>query len=548
MKRRNFIKLASTASAIGLMPFEVNAMLKPLANLNACDFGNRKLILINLSGGNDGLNTLVPVNQYDLYSNLRPTIKLSNSGANAYIPLDTSLNDDQLLGLHPSMTGFKSLYDQGWMRVIQSVGYPSQNKSHFASKDIYMTGNDGNSMQNGNDSGWIGRFMERYYAGETQENYPLGVQIGSFKTSLGFHGITEHGLSLNLTGQDPAGFYSVLNGLGGVPPSSTPNSHYGTELNYIIDIDKLSNRYAQSISNAFNAGSNNVTYPDTDIADQLKTVAKLISGGLDSKIYMVRLDGFDTHNNQAQGGGDILGRHNTLLTKLSEAVSAFFNDINASSIADDIVGLTYSEFGRKAKENGNLGTDHGEIAPMFVFGKPVNGGVSGINPDLSEASSSNNYQIKTVQHDYRQTIGTLLQDFLGAENTTIDSSFFNATSNSSFTDAKIDELLKDSYTVPDSCYTETLSDNDFFDESSYPAWQAYPNPFQSILQLRCDEDASLVQYKILNVSGQLVLQDRVNATDGYCSLQLGQLRPGTYILHISSDVTEGNEVHKVIKL
>ena len=217
---------------MGLLPFELKAMLKSV-DLTSCDVSNRKLVLINLAGGNDGLNTIIPINEYDTYANLRPTLKIADSGANPYITLDNTLADNQLIGLHPALTGFKSLYDQGKMRILQSVGYPSQNKSHFASTDLYSTGNDGNSWDNGNDSGWIGRFMEMYYANELSDTYPLGVQIGSNKTSLGFHGEEEHGLAINISGQDPSGFYSELNGLGGTPPSNIPNSDYGQEIQYL---------------------------------------------------------------------------------------------------------------------------------------------------------------------------------------------------------------------------------------------------------------------------------------------------------------------------
>ena len=276
MKRRDFLKLSATTSAMGLLPLELNAMLKSV-NIDSCDVSNRKLVLINLAGGNDGLNTIIPINDYDTYANLRPSIKISDSGTNSYLTLDTTLPDNQLVGLHPALTVFKSLYDKGWMRVLQSVGYPAQNKSHFASTDIYSTGNDGNSWSNGNESGWIGRFMETYYANELNNLYPLGVQIGSNKTSLGFHGEAEHGLAINISGQDPSGFYSELNGMGGTPPSMIPNSDYGLELQYIIDTYRLSNQYSQAISNAFNSGNNTSSYPDTDLSNQLKTVARLIS-------------------------------------------------------------------------------------------------------------------------------------------------------------------------------------------------------------------------------------------------------------------------------
>ena len=164
MKRRHFIKLSSAASAIALTPFELQAAIKSFMPLANCpDISNRKLVLINLAGANDGLNTIIPLNQYDVYSNLRPSIKVPISGANKYIGLDSTLPDNQQIGLNPALTGLKSLYDKGWLRIMQSVGYPSQNKSHFKSTDLYLTGNDGNSLLNGTDTGWMGRYFEDIY-------------------------------------------------------------------------------------------------------------------------------------------------------------------------------------------------------------------------------------------------------------------------------------------------------------------------------------------------------------------------------------------------
>ena len=174
MNRREFIKLTGAATVTSLLPFEVSAMLSTL-NLKDCDFSNRKLVLINLNGGNDGLNTVVPINQYDIYSNLRPVIRVPETGIKKYITLDSKLPDNQQIGLHPSLKAFKELYDAGELRVIQSVGYPNQNKSHFSSRDLYNTGNDGNGFENGKGSGWIGRFMENMYADELALGYPLSL-------------------------------------------------------------------------------------------------------------------------------------------------------------------------------------------------------------------------------------------------------------------------------------------------------------------------------------------------------------------------------------
>lgn len=542
MKRRHFIKLSSAASAIALTPFELQAAIKSFMPVTNCpDISNRKLVLINLAGANDGLNTIVPLNQYDIYSNLRPTIKVPISGANKYINLDNSLPDNQQIGLNPALLGLKSTYDKGWLRIMQSVGYPSQNKSHFKSTDLYLTGNDGNSLLNGQDTGWMGRFMELYYSDLIIENYPLAVEIGSNNTSLGFHAEEAHGLSLNISGQDPAGYYSVLNGLGGAPPLNIPDSDYGKQLEFITNTDALSNTYAESISNAFNTGKNDISYPDSDLANQLKTVARLISGDLGSKIYMVRISGFDTHNAQVQGVGEALGKHHSLLTDLSESMDAFINDLDRQNLADDVVGLTFSEFGRKAAENGNLGTDHGEIAPMFVFGKPVLGGVSGTNPDLTEATSSNNYQIQTVQYDYRQTFATLLQNYLGADDTIIDATFFNHTLNDSFVNLRIEDLLKSEFDISKGCIAST--EDPLKDTKN---WLVYPNPFRDNVNISGINAAETVSYRIYNASGILLIDKTDTLIDGKATINLFRYSSGVYFFEMLSGSKK--EIHKVIKI
>ena len=538
MKRRNFIKLTSSASALGLFPYEITSALKVAENFLDCNITNRKLVLINLAGGNDGLNTVIPIDGYDLYSNLSPTIRVPDSGETSFINLDSTLPDNQQLGLHPTLVGLKNIYDSGILRILQSVGYPSQNKSHFASTDIYNTGNDGNSWLNGGDSGWIGRFMESYYYDLVESTFPLGVEIGSKSGSLGFHGEAEHGLAINIEGQDAAGFYSVLSGLGGLPPEYIPDSHYGEELQYIIENDQLSNTYSEAISNAFNNGTNSNDYEDTDISNQLKTVARLISGGLQSKIYLVQLRGFDTHFSQIQSQNDVIGRHSELLTELDGAISKFMIDVQSQGFDGDIVGLTFSEFGRKAKENGNLGTDHGEIAPMFVFGTPVNGGVSGINVDLTEANENNNWQIQSYQYDYRQTIGTLLQDYLGADNQAIDATFFDHTNNDSFSNNKISELIKPEYSVEENCYTNTLSVN----ESINKLFTVSPNPFSSSIILSGYNYNGDISFKVYDLNSKLVLEGKT-LTD--TPVRITGIMNGIYFIKLKF----GNrvETHRIIK-
>jgi uncharacterized protein (DUF1501 family) len=526
------------------MPFQVNASLKLMNSFFNCDVSNRKLVLVELAGGNDGLNTVIPISAFTDYQTLRPNIHIPST---LYLPLnqiDTSLSGtNQDIALHPALTGFKNLYAADQLRIIQSVGYPFQNKSHFASKDIYATGNDGSNWNNGSDSGWIGRYMEQAYADLIPTNYPLGIQIGSQNTNLGFHGIVEHGLALNINGQDSENFYSVLSGLGGIPPENIPNSHYGEELQNIINVDVLSNQYSEIISNSFNAGSNSATttYPDTNLADQLKTVARLMRGGIQSKIFMVKLGGFDTHNNQNQASGDIQGDHYELMSELSGAIEAFMSDLNSDSLADDVLGITFSEFGRKAQENGSLGTDHGEVAPVFAFGKPVKSGVSGVNVDLSEAVSSNNFQIQSVQHDYRQTFATIMQDFLGSDDAVVDAAFVGNMNSESFTDYKIPDLVKSEFLVPESCYDGSLSTP----SQTLAEWSVYPNPFKTDFFVKSENQHLKTSYELRNYLGQHVLSGDLEFVNGNAKIQTNNLQNGLYILTLKNSLE--SHVQKLIK-
>ena len=552
MKRREFIKLSVTASAWGFLPHEVGASLK-LANTSLnCNISNRKLVLIELKGGNDGLNTLIPYDNYGYYSNtLRPDIHIPVTNYNNMAVDISKTGTNQDLIFNPALlegsinSGFKGLYQDGMLRVLQSVGYPSANKSHFASIDLWATGNDGNSWDNGKESGWMGRFIDKAYSDLFPSTFPVGIQLGSSNTWLGFHGEHEHGTALNIEGQNSENFYTVLNGLAGQAPQNIPsNSHYGTELQYIVDTDASANIYAEAIQNSFNApgATNLVAYPDTDLADQLKTVARLIRGGIETKVYMVTIGGFDTHNNQNQGSGDINGKHTELLTELSSAVDAFVADINSDSVGDDIIGLTFSEFGRKAIQNGNYGTDHGEIAPMFVFGKPVQGGISGVNVDLNEANSNNNWQIKTVQHDYRQVFATIMQDFLGADNSIIDNAFFDNTNMESFSENKLSSIIKTSHFVDSSCYI-TLGTNQIKEESFFAA---YPNPVNDKLFINpLSESATIMGYRMIDTTGRTVKKGKLDFENGFDVIEMSSLKSGIYIVQLSDGERTAHK--KIIK-
>lgn len=531
MKRRSFIKLSSLASVTALMPHEVFAFFQK-NNIDPCDISNRKIVLIELNGGNDGLNTVVPINQYDLYAQLRANIKLDFAGLNGIITLDNTLALEDQVGLHPNLTGFKELYDQGKMRLIQGVGYPSQNRSHFKSMDLWQTGGDGKPENYVFQSGWMGRYMETFYSQLLDQSYPLAIQLGAMSTSLGFQGLQMSNLALNITGQNPAGFYNVVNGISGPAPTQIPNSEYGDLLQFIIDNQADTNLYADAVTTAFDTGSNQVEYPNLNLCNQLKTVARLISGDLGTKVYLVRLNGFDTHSNQVpeDEGTPHLGNHANLMNQLSEGVKLFFQDLNAQGRGDDVIAVTYSEFGRKIAENGSFGTDHGSVNPMFVFGNGVEAGISGTNINLSKATEANNFQIETVQHDYRRMFATVLQDWLGASTQTLDYTFWDYHNNIGFSETKIPYINGQHLVDPD-CYTDALVSLD--ENSKINLAHLYPNPAHQQVFVSVDQ-SQITSITITDLSGKIVKKHIPKYSEHTISMDVSDLANGQYVVNIDA--------------
>ena len=242
MKRRNFIKNISLsgAGALLLNGLSVNALanLGGLRNIITSSSNDKVLVLIQLHGGNDGLNTLIPINQYSQYYNLRKNIAIPDSGNRKYLTLDTTLGDDKLLGLHPDMGAFRSLYDNGKAAIVQSVGYDNMNGSHFRSRDIWLMGGDYDENLG---SGWMGRYLETlnpsYPEGYPSANNPdpLAMEIGS-KISLAFH--RDNGIPVAITMEDPEKFYDLVSKVGVKPVVDDFNSNYGQELEYIMNVEQ----------------------------------------------------------------------------------------------------------------------------------------------------------------------------------------------------------------------------------------------------------------------------------------------------------------------
>ncbi|HAD12619.1 MAG TPA: hypothetical protein DCF33_09290 [Saprospirales bacterium] len=539
MKRRNFLKIFPAAT---VTPFVVNGHpLRAFANshmaklLNSCDgVEERVLVLIQLKGGNDGLNTIIPIEQYDTYANLRPTIRINESD---YINLDSTLNNQDQVGVHPSFAKIKELYDKGWASIIQGVGYESMNQSHFKGTDLWLTGGDGSIANNNIKSGWMGRALQAFYpevegVPTSSMPDPLGIQVGDPTTSLGFHTETEHQNVINLSGQDASGFYSLIQTIGGAPILNVPDSDHGVELEYIMGVERSTSLYAQRISEVFNAGSNYLTtYPTTNnnsrLAPQLQTVARLIKGGCKTKIYLCQLGGFDTHNAQIDGGNTAQGDHANLLLDLAESIKNFFDDLEGLGLADQVTACTFSEFGRCARENGSDGSDHGTLAPMLVFGKNIAAGVKGTNVNLSNLTPDN--QLQGAQFDYRQVFTTLLQDWLGAGEEVLTQTMFDGYN-------KVN-LVDPAFVVNPECYLpQTVSTSQVFAKEQ--PLTIFPNPASIQVEVGFTNQGTGFDARLTlhSLGGRMVsaASVRVEPDINVYYLDVSQLPPAVYFVRLEN--------------
>ncbi len=414
MKRRTFIRnttagvvIPSVLGSFGLKALSGSPLVSALGMAGATD---NVLVLINLSGGNDGLNTVVPLNFLSELNAVRPHVVLPENSL-------LRLNNSEV-GLHPALTGFKDLYDEGRLQIIQNVGYPNQDFSHFRSTDIWMSGSDADQVLN---TGWVGRYANfeypNYpydYPNETMPD-PLALEIG-YSSSLLFQG---PGSSMGMVIQDPDDFYKLIDEI----ESPAPGTNAGEQLEYVRLIKRQSNQYGVVLKEASEKATNIVEYnEDNPLAQMLKIVARLIKGGLKTKLYLVEHGGFDTHDSQVDTTDHTKGEHATLLAQLSEAVHSFMMDLDAMNISDRVTGATISEFGRRIISNASYGTDHGAAAPLFLFGNHVNGGVHGDNPFIpSDATYDDNLEWKV---DFRAVYASLFSQWLCVDDSDLNNIFF----------------------------------------------------------------------------------------------------------------------------
>ena len=407
MQRRKFIR-NTAVTAMGL-PAMLNGF-NVTAHANDGMFSkfllpgtanDHVLVIIQMSGGNDGLNTVIPIDQYSNYYNARTNIAIPQNKILA-------LTGSSTTGLHPSLTGIRDLYNQGNVCIVQAAGYPNPNFSHFRATDIWMTASNSNDYVN---NGWLGRYLNGEYPGyptgypSANMTDPLGIQFGS-GTSLALLGPA---VPMGYTISDPNSFINNANGGQDVVPTDTP---MGKKLQYIREVSKQAEVYNSIVQTAYNVSGNTnmTTYPSNKLADQLKIVARLINGGLKTKVYVVNIGGFDTHALQTNTTDTATGTHATLMAALGDSIKAFHTDLKLMNKDQRVLGMTFSEFGRRIKSNSSGGTDHGYAAPMFIFGTQATGGIIGTSPVLpTTAAVSDNI---ALQNDFRNIYYSIMKRWL----------------------------------------------------------------------------------------------------------------------------------------
>ncbi|MDP5105917.1 MAG: DUF1501 domain-containing protein [Polaribacter sp.] len=385
MKRRDFIKQTTFASGMFFVP----QFLKAFENHLTKNFSNKKVVIIQLKGGNDGLNTVVPFTN-DIYYQQRNTIALNKNEI-------LKISDE--VGLHKSLQPLQNLYDKGFVSIINNVGYPNPNLSHFRSTDIWQSASDSNEyLQNG----WIGRYLDY-----TKSDPFKAIEVDE-SLSLMLKGKSQNGLAIT----DPTMFYKLMrepffnNVVKSYADPHLNEHNLGYLYNTMIDA-KSSAKY---IFEKTKTNTTSTAYPKNLFGKQLKTIAQFLNSGLETQVYYAGLSGFDTHANQAN-------TQERLLKLYAESMEVFVNDLEKNNAFDDVMILTFSEFGRRVQQNESKGTDHGAANNVFVIGKNLKKqGLYNNLPNLGDLDKNGNLKYEI---DFREIYATILDKWLQVDDVSI---------------------------------------------------------------------------------------------------------------------------------
>jgi uncharacterized protein (DUF1501 family) len=385
MKRRDFLKQSTLASSLFFVP----NFVKAFENIAKHSLGYKKLVIIQLSGGNDGLNSIIPYTN-DIYYKNRPQLS---------IPKAKVIKATDELGFHQNLAPLKKVYDQGYLSIINNVGYPNPNRSHFRSTDIWQTASASNEYL---DTGWLGRFIEKHgkipYSG-----IELDDSLSLIMKGKNMNGIATKDPRILFGNTQTPYFKKVLN-----HQTDAHLSEHNLGYLYKTMIEaKSSAKYIYETSKTYKT---TLEYPNNPFGKQLKTTAEFINSNLESKVYYVSMGGFDTHANQAN-------RQNRLLKTYSESIEVFINDLKQNDTFKDTLVLTFSEFGRRVQQNAAGGTDHGAANNVFIMGENLKKkGFYNEAPNLSQLDKNGDL-IHTV--DFRSIYATILDEWLQVDATSI---------------------------------------------------------------------------------------------------------------------------------
>lgn len=367
------------------------AFLQSFASKMESSRSGKTLIVIQLSGGNDGLNTVVPYRN-DLYYKYRPLLGIKK---------DAVLDLNGELGLNENLAALKDLYGQGELAILNNVGYPNPDRSHFRSMDIWHTASNSNEFLS---SGWIGRYLDSDCSG-CEKNYN-GVEIDS-NLSLVMKGQNRSGFAL----ENPKKLKKITNNafLKKVTAEAHGHDHSHENVAYLYKVLTETQNSAEYLLQKTKHHKSHGQYPDTPFGKKLSSLAELITSDTDTKIYYVSLSGFDTHAYQ-------IGKHPKLLRQYAEGVSALIKDLKANRLFDDSLIMTFSEFGRRVKQNGSKGTDHGTANNLFLMsGSLKKCGILNEGPDLTNLDEGD----LIYKVDFRSVYASILDKWLDSSHSNV---------------------------------------------------------------------------------------------------------------------------------
>lgn len=410
MKRRAFVKSTGSAALISTMfPRLIKSTLTAeTRRLEDYSFFNDDniTIIIEMFGGNDGLNTIIPAYDDEYYA-LRPQIAIPKTIAKQF--QNTNIYFNPALVQNIINNGMMNLFETGRLSIIQGIGYHPSNLSHFRSQEIWYSGYNTSDPNEKLLDGWLGRFISLKLPDfpNVIPDQPIAIQIGPTLSMLLKSNEGDMGIALT----SPDAFYELGKNLIPYEDYRDVSTNYDREFNFNRLVAEMAEKYSREIKTAFDIGKDKVKVDYSDgLPQQFKLISQLIAGGLKTKIYYVKLSNFDSHAQQ-QNSDFITGQHPTLLSQVAKAICEFMDDAMKQGWADRVNGFTMSEFGRRAYDNGSRGTDHGAGSMQFVFGNHVNGGYYGELPDLTRLDEDGNLP---MQFDYRRTFADFLVNWFSA--------------------------------------------------------------------------------------------------------------------------------------